>query len=200
MDKSALPQQNFAFLQQFDPLLAQLGACVERYCQADPNACLLKLRQFGEAVAQHIAAVHGLQADTDSHVPVATVQDMARRLFGSELGDQPNGLPNGPQNGPQNGLPIDRYDCIIIDEAHCGYILDREMGEGEQKFRDESDDISAYRRVLDQFHAVKLLTQALVAAHGELNGKTVLKITGKSDRPEQLIRLFKNDALPRVSG
>ena len=57
---------NFAFLEPQDPLLAQLGASAENHCVADPNACLLKLRQFGEAVAQHIAAVHGFQADLET--------------------------------------------------------------------------------------------------------------------------------------
>ncbi len=249
--------------------------------------------------------------DSATRVHVATVQGMARRLFGGEPGD----------------MPVDRYDCIIVDEAHRGYILDREMGEGELQFRDEADYISAYRRVLDQFDAfkvaltatpaqhttqifglpvytytyqeavidgwlvdhlppvrlrtrlsengihfdggetvtllntlgteaqqvlpdeldyeidhfnrlvvtddfnrvvcdelarhldplaeektlvfcandshadlvVRLLAQALTVVHGELNDKTVLKITGRSDRPDGLIRLFRNEALPKVA-
>ena len=262
-----------------------------------------------------LKALGDITPDSATKVHVATVQGMARRLFSSEAGDLPN------------QLPIDRYDCIIIDEAHRGYILDREMGEGELQFRDESDYISAYRRVLDQFDAVKialtatpaqhttqifgkpvytytyqeavidgwlvdhlppirlrtvlaehgihfdsgetvtvqsslgsqaeqvlpdevdyevdhfnrlvitrdfnrvvcnalaheldplaeektlvfcandahadlvvlLLSEALVAAHGELNAKTVQKITGQSDKPELQIRLFKNEALPKVA-
>jgi type I restriction enzyme R subunit len=250
--------------------------------------------------------------DAATKVHVATVQGMVRRLFGGE----------------PDALPIDRYDCIIVDEAHRGYILDREMGEGEQLFRDEVDYISSYRRVLDQFDAVKvaltatpaqhttqifgnpvytytyseavidgwlvdhlppirlrtllsqngihfeggetvvvqnslgtetqqvlpdevdyevdqfnrlvitkqfnqvvcaelarqldpmapektlvfcandqhadlvvqLLTDALVKEHGEINAKTVLKITGRADKPDALILLFKNDELPKIAG
>lgn len=87
--------------------------------------------------------------DTATKVHVATVQGMVRRLFA-------NGI---------DGLPIDRYDCIVIDEAHRGYILDREMGEGELEFCDEGDYISTYRRVLDQFDAVKIALTATPAQH-----------------------------------
>lgn len=52
MSELAVSQRNFAFLHQRDPLLAQLGAAAERYCIADPMACLLKLREFGEVVAR----------------------------------------------------------------------------------------------------------------------------------------------------
>lgn len=249
--------------------------------------------------------------DTATKVHVATVQGMVHRLF----------------NNGEDGLPIDRYDCIIIDEAHRGYILDREMGDGEMEFRDEGDYISAYRRVLDQFDAfkvaltatpaqhtteifglpvytytyteavvdgwlvdheppirlrtrlasegihfesgtqieifntlgqsktetlpdeldfdvdkfnrlvitenfnrvvceelakaidpmepaktlifcandqhadlvVKLLKAALVAEHGPINDKTVMKITGRADKPQALIRLYKNEAFPKVA-
>jgi type I restriction enzyme R subunit len=87
--------------------------------------------------------------DSQTRVHVATVQGMARRLF-SEDGQQ---------------LPIDRYDCIVVDEAHRGYTLDREMGEGEIEFRSEADYISAYRRVLDHFDAVKVALTATPAQH-----------------------------------
>jgi type I restriction enzyme R subunit len=43
-----------------------------------------------------------------------------------------------------------------VDECHRGYTLDREMSEVEMRFRDEDDYISAYRRVLDHFDAVKI--------------------------------------------
>lgn len=37
---------------------------------------------------------------------------------------------------------VDNYDCIIIDEAHRGYLLDKEMGEVEIEFRNQEDYIS----------------------------------------------------------
>lgn len=86
--------------------------------------------------------------DTATKVHVATVQGMVRRIFGE---------------GAE--LPIDRYDCIVVDEAHRGYILDREMGEGELEIRSEADYISSYRRVLDHFDAVKVALTATPAQH-----------------------------------
>ena len=50
--------------------------------------------------------------------------------------------------------PVDAYDCIIVDDCHRGYLLDREMSDREQLFRDEADYVSRYRRVLDHFAAV----------------------------------------------
>jgi type I restriction enzyme R subunit len=43
---------NFGFLQGHDLQLARLGFLAERYFHDDPNTCIIKLRQFGEALAQ----------------------------------------------------------------------------------------------------------------------------------------------------
>ena len=51
---------NFDFLRPREPELWQLGAQAERYFHADPNTCLLKLRQFGEQLAQDVAERMGL--------------------------------------------------------------------------------------------------------------------------------------------
>ncbi len=99
--------------------------------------------------------------DGATKVHVATVQGMVRRLFGDEL-----------------DIPIDRYDCIVVDEAHRGYILDREMGEGELAIRSEADYISSYRRVLDYFDAVKVALTATPAQHTvEIFGRPVYTYT-----------------------
>ena len=66
---------NFAFLAGHDEQLVQLGGLAERYFRDDPNTCLLKLRQFGEQLAQHAAARTGLFATADE--PQA---DLLRRL------------------------------------------------------------------------------------------------------------------------
>lgn len=87
--------------------------------------------------------------DSQTRVHVATVQGMVKRLFSEE------GL----------ALPIDRYDLVVVDEAHRGYTLDSEMGEGEIVFRSELDYVSAYRRVLDHFDAVKVALTATPAQH-----------------------------------
>jgi type I restriction enzyme R subunit len=62
-------------------------------------------------------------------------------------------------------VPIDRYDCIIVDESHRGYTLDREVSEGEIELRDLGDYVSTYRRVLDHFDAVKIGLTATPALH-----------------------------------
>ncbi len=84
-------------------------------------------------------------------VHVATVQGMVKRILWASPDDPP--------------VPIDRYDCIIIDESHRGYTLDREMTEGEQELRGFEDYVSTYRRVLDHFDAVKIGLTATPAQH-----------------------------------
>jgi tetratricopeptide (TPR) repeat protein len=46
---------NFAFLQTYEPKLANLATLAEQYYTKDPVTCLMKLRQFGELLAQCIA-------------------------------------------------------------------------------------------------------------------------------------------------
>ena len=58
---SANPGSNFDFLRRREPELWQLGTQAERYFHGDPNTCLLKLRQFGELLAQTVAERTGLR-------------------------------------------------------------------------------------------------------------------------------------------
>lgn len=87
----------------------------------------------------------------DTKLHFATVQGMVRRLAADAAGDTP--------------LPVDAYDCIVVDESHRGYHLDREMSEGELTFRDAADYVSQYRRVLDHFDAVRIGLTATPALH-----------------------------------
>jgi len=89
-----------------------------------------------------------LKAEAETRVHVATVQAMVKRVFNAD-----------------NPIPVDEYDCIIVDEAHRGYTLDQEMGEGEAMIRDSSQYLSSYRRVLDYFDAYKVGLTATPAAH-----------------------------------
>ena len=89
--------------------------------------------------------------DADTSVHVATVQGMVQRiLYTSEDQAPPS---------------VDRYDCIIVDECHRGYLLDRELSDTELSFRSFEDYISKYRRVLDYFDAVKIGLTATPALH-----------------------------------
>lgn len=112
----------------------------------------------GQTLSQ-IYTIADLGVDTAkrAEVQVATVQSLVHRLFNS---DEP--------------LPIDYYDCIIIDEAHRGYTLDKEMTEGEEAIRDEAQYLSTYKRVLDYFDATLIGLTATPALHTtEIFGKPV---------------------------
>ena len=54
---------NFAFLSEHDPILIQLAATAENAFYADPNTTLIKLRQFGEALAQDVSLRAGIDFD-----------------------------------------------------------------------------------------------------------------------------------------
>ena len=86
--------------------------------------------------------------EDSTKIHVATVQSLVKRTLQSD-----------------EVMPVGRYDCIIVDEAHRGYILDKEQTEGELQFRNQLDYISAYRRIIDHFDAVKIALTATPALH-----------------------------------
>ena len=57
------------------------------------------------------------------------------------------------------------FDLVIIDEAHRGYILDRDMSEDAALYRDQRDYLSKYRNVVEYFDAVKIALTATPALH-----------------------------------
>ncbi|SHK16893.1 type I restriction enzyme, R subunit [Desulfatibacillum alkenivorans DSM 16219] len=89
--------------------------------------------------------------EPDTRLQVATIQGMIKRLL----------FPSD-ENSP---IPVDQYDCIVIDECHRGYNLDREMSDAELTFRSEMDYVSKYTRVLEYFDAVKIGLTATPALH-----------------------------------
>ncbi|MGG4481267.1 type I restriction-modification system endonuclease [Paenibacillus illinoisensis] len=100
--------------------------------------------------------------NTETKVQIATVQGMVKRLFYNES-DDGTGIPS-----------VDQYDCIIVDEAHRGYTLDKEMSELELEFRDHDDYVSKYRKVLDYFDAFRIGLTATPALHTvEIFGRPV---------------------------
>ena len=56
---------NFGFLARYDPGLVVVAARAEQYFADDPVTCLMKLRQFGELLAQQIAARTGVFTTLD---------------------------------------------------------------------------------------------------------------------------------------
>lgn len=107
-------------------------------------------QKFGDVF--NIKELADLKPDPETRLHFATVQAVAKRLFQS-------GEPGKPE------LHIDDYDCIVIDECHRGYTLDREMSESELSFRDQEDYLSVYRRVIEYFDAVKVGLTATPALH-----------------------------------
>lgn len=55
--------ENFYFLAEHDPLFVELSQSAENAFSSDPNTTLIKLRQLGEALAQHLAALSGIEFD-----------------------------------------------------------------------------------------------------------------------------------------
>lgn len=100
----------------------------------------------------NIYQIEGLKdaiPDSNTRLHFATVQSLIKRLFYSDEG----------------GLPIDTYDCIIVDEAHRGYNLDRELDEEDLTFRDQNDYVSQYKRVIEYFDAHIIGLTATPALH-----------------------------------
>ncbi|MDR6489135.1 type I restriction enzyme R subunit [Chryseobacterium vietnamense] len=96
--------------------------------------------------------------DSESRLHFATVQSMIKRLFYNE----------------EEPLTVDTYDCIIVDEAHRGYQLDKEMNEDDFGIRNEDDYVAQYRKVLDYFDAFKIGMTATPALHTtEIFGESV---------------------------
>lgn len=97
--------------------------------------------------------------DKETKIHVATVQSLVKRILYNEEESMPS---------------VTDYDLIIIDEAHRGYILDKEMGEDELLYRNQDDYISKYRTVIEYFEAVKIALTATPALHTtEIFGKPV---------------------------
>ncbi len=135
---------------------------------------LVDRRMLGEQAANNFGEVRieGLQtfaqiydiqdldqpaAELDTKVHFATVQSMVKRIAYS---DAP------PSVGD--------YDCIVVDEAHRGYILDKQMEEEELILRDQLDFQSKYRMVLDHFDAYRIGLTATPAIHtAEIFGEPV---------------------------
>lgn len=102
--------------------------------------------------------------ESETRLHVATVQSLVKRIFDPELGAP--------------ALPVSAYDCIIVDEAHRGYTLDREMSEPEISYKDQLDFVSTYKQVLEYFDAFKVGLTATPALHTvEIFGLPVFRYT-----------------------
>ncbi|WP_253198565.1 type I restriction-modification system endonuclease [Clostridium estertheticum] len=103
------------------------------------------------------------EIDKETKIHVATVQSLVRRIMFNEGETMP---------------AVTDYDLIIVDEAHRGYILDKEIGDDELSYRDQDDYVSKYRTVIEYFDAVKVALTATPALHTtQIFGKPVFNYT-----------------------
>ncbi len=97
--------------------------------------------------------------DKTIRIQVATVQSMVKRIMYPDDETYPS---------------VSDFDAIIVDEAHRGYILDREMSDEELLYRDQDDYVSKYRTVIEYFDAFKVALTATPALHTtDIFGKPV---------------------------
>ena len=111
----------------------------------------------------NIKGLEDKDIDRETRIQIATVQSMVKRILYNDEDTMP---------------AISDYDLVIIDEAHRGYILDKEMGEDEALYRDQTDYQSKYRCVVEYFDAVKIALTATPALQTtEIFGQPVFKYT-----------------------
>lgn len=89
------------------------------------------------------------EINLETKVSVSTVQGLLRRTI---LSEEPDLMPGA-------------FDLIIVDEAHRGYVLDREMSDDELLYDSQDDFMSKYKQVIEYFDAVKIALTATPALH-----------------------------------
>lgn len=110
-----------------------------------------------------VKSIDETEFDPLARVRVATVQSMVQKVLFNDDEAKP---------------AVSDYDLIIVDEAHRGYILDKEMSEAELFTRDQRDFQSAYRAVIDYFDCYKIALTATPAPHTiEIFGEPVYRYT-----------------------
>ncbi|MDO6505552.1 type I restriction-modification system endonuclease [Colwellia sp. 4_MG-2023] len=93
----------------------------------------------------------GKKPEDETKVHITTVQGLVQKIL----------YPNDNDNKPGVG----QYDCIVVDECHRGYLLDRELSDTELEFRNQEDYQSKYRAVIEYFDAFKIGLTATPALH-----------------------------------
>lgn len=119
--------------------------------------------------------------EDNTKVHVATVQGLVKRIL----------YPSEYENRPGVG----QYDCIVVDECHRGYLLDRELSDTEIVFRDQKDYQSKYRAAIEYFDAFKIGLTATPALHTtEIFGRPVFTYS----YTEAVLDGYLNDHLPPI--
>lgn len=117
----------------------------------------------------------------DTKVHVATVQGLVQRILYTGDNDNKPG--------------VGQYDCIIVDECHRGYLLDRTLSDTEIQFRDQQDYQSKYRAAIEYFDAFKIGLTATPALHTtEIFGPPAFTYS----YTEAVLDGYLNDHLPPI--
>lgn len=136
------------------------------------------------------------EIDRETKIHVATVQSLVKRLLDSES---------------EQMMSVTDYDLIIIDEAHRGYSLDKEMSDTELLYRNQDDYVSKYRTVVEYFDAVKIALTATPALHTtEIFGKPVFEYSYREavidgylvdhDAPHDIRTKLRNEGIQYKKG
>ena len=144
----------------------------------------------------NIKGLEDKMIDKETKLQVATVQSMVKRILYNEGDTMP---------------AVTDFDLVIIDEAHRGYILDKEMGEDELLYRDQIDYQSKYRSVVEYFDAIKIALTATPALQTtEIFGQPVYKYTYREaviegylvdhDAPHQLTTKLSKEGIHYKKG
>ena len=144
----------------------------------------------------NIKGLDDKEIERETRIQVATVQGMVKRIL---------------YNDGETMPAVNDYDLIIIDEAHRGYLLDKEMGDTELLYRDQRDYQSKYRSVIEYFDAVKIALTATPALQTtEIFGQPVFKYTYREaviegylvdhDAPHELHTKLRNEGIHYQSG
>ena len=144
----------------------------------------------------NIKGLEDKEIERETRIQVATVQGMVKRILYNDGDTMP---------------AVNDYDLIIIDEAHRGYLLDKEMGDTELLYRDQRDYQSKYRSVIEYLDAVKIALTATPALQTtEIFGQPVFKYTYREaviegylvdhDAPHNLHTKLRDEGIHYQSG
>lgn len=144
----------------------------------------------------NIKGLEDKEIERETRIQVATVQGMVKRIL---------------YNDGETMPAVNDYDLIIIDEAHRGYLLDKEMGDTELLYRDQRDYQSKYRSVIEYFDAVKIALTATPALQTtEIFGQPIFKYTYREaviegylvdhDAPHDLHTKLRDEGIHYQSG
>jgi hypothetical protein len=126
---------NFSFLREHDPQLVNLAARAEHYFHSDSNTCILKLRQFAERLAQHIADETGhYQLQGEAQVELLRRLE-AEGIISSEVAKLFHNIRKGGNNAAHT-VKDDRREALTLlkNARELGIWFHREFG-NDSNFR-----------------------------------------------------------------